>query len=264
MPITELADADGHVIEPGDLWVERLPEGPARRWRRASTATTRASSTSASTASTSRPSTSCTAASGRATCCRTWASPAPWACRSSASSPTDERERYTILDAPALGDGRARAARVQHRAQGVSRAVLFPTFMLAGGTFLPHIAPAVCQVYNDWILDDYCAGSGGRLIPVAALPTIDVDAAVAEVRRVAELGFQVGVHPHQPGAREEVLRPELRPAVAGDRRHRPEARPPSAADVGPGRHVEGLSAAGHHGGVVPRLPDGHDRTRSTT
>src|SRR5262249_36562072 len=25
MPITELADADGHIIEPGDLWVERLP-----------------------------------------------------------------------------------------------------------------------------------------------------------------------------------------------------------------------------------------------
>ena len=24
--IHELADADGHIIEPGDLWVERLPE----------------------------------------------------------------------------------------------------------------------------------------------------------------------------------------------------------------------------------------------
>ena len=25
-PIDQLADADGHIIEPGDLWVERLPE----------------------------------------------------------------------------------------------------------------------------------------------------------------------------------------------------------------------------------------------
>ena len=25
MDITELGDADGHVIEPGDLWLERLP-----------------------------------------------------------------------------------------------------------------------------------------------------------------------------------------------------------------------------------------------
>jgi predicted TIM-barrel fold metal-dependent hydrolase len=47
----------------------------------------------------------------------------------------------------------------------------------------------VCQVYNDWILHDYCGGSGGRLIPVATLPLTEVGAAVAEVRRVAELGF---------------------------------------------------------------------------
>jgi len=47
----------------------------------------------------------------------------------------------------------------------------------------------VCAVYNDWILDDYCGGSGGRLVPVATLPTIDVEAAVAEVHRVAERGF---------------------------------------------------------------------------
>ncbi|TMB50384.1 MAG: hypothetical protein E6J60_11850, partial [Deltaproteobacteria bacterium] len=74
-------------------------------------------------------------------------------------------------------DGRERLAfNTEH---GVSRAILYPTFMLAGGTLLPHLAPAVCAVYNDWILDDYCGGSGGRLVPVATLPTIDVEAAVA-------------------------------------------------------------------------------------
>jgi predicted TIM-barrel fold metal-dependent hydrolase len=61
--------------------------------------------------------------------------------------------------------------------------------MLAGGTLQPHLAAAVCEVYNDWILKDYCGGSGGRLIPVATLPVTDVDAAVAEVRRTAEMGF---------------------------------------------------------------------------
>src|SRR5262249_61259256 len=85
----------------------------------------------------------------------------------------------------------------------VSRPVLYPTYMLAGGTLLPNLAPAVCRVYNDWILDDYCAGSGGRLIPVATLPLTDVDAAVAEVRRVAERGFQAGfVRPNpRPGTK---------------------------------------------------------------
>ena len=61
--------------------------------------------------------------------------------------------------------------------------------MLAGGTLLPNLAPAVCQVYNDWIFNDYCGGSGGRLIPVASLPMTDVSAAVAEIGRVAEMGF---------------------------------------------------------------------------
>src|SRR2546427_12182108 len=71
--------------------------------------------------------------------------------------------------------------------------------MLAGGTLLPHLAPTVCAVYNDWILDDYCGGSGGRLVPVATLPTIDVEAAVAEVHRVAERGFPAGFIRTHPG-----------------------------------------------------------------
>src|SRR5213079_2053693 len=84
-------------------------------------------------------------------------------------------------------DGRARLD--FNLGNGVSRAVLYPTFMLAGGTLLPHVAPAVCAVYNDWMMREYCAGSGGRLIPVATLPLTDVEAAVAEVRRTAEMGF---------------------------------------------------------------------------
>src|SRR5215813_5066291 len=103
---------------------------------------------------------------------------------------SDERERFTILDAPAWAkDGGERLT--FNTENKVGRALLFPTFMLSGGTFLPHLAPAVCQVYNDWMLREYCAGSGGRLIPAAALPTIDVDASVNEVKRAAEAGFQV-------------------------------------------------------------------------
>jgi predicted TIM-barrel fold metal-dependent hydrolase len=49
----------------------------------------------------------------------------------------------------------------------------------------------VCEVYNDWMIREYCAGSGGRLIPAAALPTIDVQASVAEVRRTAAMDVPV-------------------------------------------------------------------------
>src|SRR5262249_26362419 len=103
---------------------------------------------------------------------------------------SDERERFTILDAPRWAvDGRERLA--FNTENKVGRAVLFPTFMLSGGTFLPHLAPAVCAGYNDWMIREYCAGSGGRLIPAAALPTIDVEASVAEVRRTAAMGVPV-------------------------------------------------------------------------
>jgi predicted TIM-barrel fold metal-dependent hydrolase len=189
MAITELADADGHIIEPGDLWVERLPQQlreMAPRFYRDEQGRFHQRIYGIDIANLDvmyggmRPS-DMLQSMGLACAMgmpleRVFAS--------------DERERFTILDAPVWAlDGRERLA--FNTTNNVVRAVLFPTFMLSGGTFLPHLAPAVCQVYNDWILRDYCAGSGGRLIPAAALPTIDVEASVAEVRRTADLGYQV-------------------------------------------------------------------------
>lgn len=45
------------------------------------------------------------------------------------------------------------------------------------------------QAYNDFIVDEWCAGSGGRLIPCGLIPLWDVDLAAAEVRRVAARGI---------------------------------------------------------------------------
>ena len=189
MPITELADADGHIIEPGDLWVDRLPHGlrdMAPRFYRDEEGHFHQCIYGIDIENLEvmyggmRPS-DMLQSMGLACAMgmpleRVFAS--------------DERERFTILDAPRWTmDGRERLAfNTQNK---VGRAVLFPTFMLSGGTFLPHLAPSVCQVYNDWMAHEYCAGSGGRLIPAAALPTIDVDASVAEVRRTAAMGFPV-------------------------------------------------------------------------
>src|SRR5262245_28566402 len=185
--IEHLADADGHIIEPGDLWVERLPEElrpMAPHFYRDDEGTFRSKIYGIDISSLDvmhggmRP--------------KDMLDNMGLACAMGVSLDRvftgPDRERHTILDAPDWAiDGKARLD--FNTRNHVSRAVLFPTFMLAGGTMLPHIGPAVCQVYNDWILNDYCGGSSGRLIPVACLPTIDVDAAVAETRRVAELGI---------------------------------------------------------------------------
>jgi predicted TIM-barrel fold metal-dependent hydrolase len=186
--IHHLADADGHIIEPGDLWVERLPEelrplAPHFYRDPDGVFHSRIYGIEIETLPVMHGGISP----------KDMLDNMGLAC--AMGLPLErvfsgaERQRHTILDAPRWAiDGRERLEfNTRH---GVSRAVLYPTYMLAGGTLLPNIAPAVCRVYNDWIMDDYCAGSGGRLIPVATLPLTDVEAAVAETRRVAERGFQ--------------------------------------------------------------------------
>ena len=188
MTVNELGDADGHIIEPGNLWAERMPKDlrdMAPRWFRDEQGVFHQEiygldiSTLEVMHGGMRPrdmlqNMGLAAAMGQ-DLGRVFSE--------------DERDRYTMLDAPDwTRDGKKRLE--FNLAHGVGRAVLFPTFMLAGGTFQPHVSAAACAVYNDWLQDEYCAGSGGRLIPVAALPIIDVDASVAEVKRCAERGYQ--------------------------------------------------------------------------
>ena len=75
--------------------------------------------------------------------------------------------------------------------EGIDIAVLYPSI----GLFLeavedPNLAEACCRVYNDW-LADYCRRDPRRLIGVAAMPMQNVDAAVRELRRAhAQLGMK--------------------------------------------------------------------------
>jgi predicted TIM-barrel fold metal-dependent hydrolase len=57
------------------------------------------------------------------------------------------------------------------------------------------------QAYNDWMIDEWCAGEGrGRLIPLTMVPLWDAEAAAEEVRRCAAKGsfavtFSENPHP---------------------------------------------------------------------
>jgi predicted TIM-barrel fold metal-dependent hydrolase len=76
-------------------------------------------------------------------------------------------------------------------AEGIDVAVLYPSI----GLFLEAIedrvlADACCRVYNDWLLE-YCEAAPERFVGVAALPMQDVRAAVRELERaVGDLGFR--------------------------------------------------------------------------
>jgi predicted TIM-barrel fold metal-dependent hydrolase len=64
-----------------------------------------------------------------------------------------------------------------------------------------ELAQLCVQAYNDWMIDEWCAGEGrGRLIPLTMVPLWDAEAAAAEVRRCADKGsfavtFSENPHP---------------------------------------------------------------------
>ena len=49
------------------------------------------------------------------------------------------------------------------------------------------VAAANCRAYNDWVFD-FCSASPDRLVPVAHIPTGDVDEAIKEMKRTSALG----------------------------------------------------------------------------
>ena len=70
------------------------------------------------------------------------------------------------------------------------RSLCFPSFpRFAGQLFLQGrdraLALASVRAYNDWMIDEWCGPSGGRLIPLCLVPLWDPVLAAAEVRRNA-------------------------------------------------------------------------------
>jgi predicted TIM-barrel fold metal-dependent hydrolase len=65
----------------------------------------------------------------------------------------------------------------------------------------PELARLCVEAYNDWMIDEWCAGDGkGRLIPLTMIPLWDAELAAAEVRRCADNGsfavaFSENPHP---------------------------------------------------------------------
>ncbi len=84
----------------------------------------------------------------------------------------DMRERVTLLDR-----------------EGMATAILYPTLglMWEAECFDAEIAAAYCRAYNRWIAD-FCRDSGGRLIPIAHLSLGDPAAAAQELERAVKDG----------------------------------------------------------------------------
>ena len=78
-------------------------------------------------------------------------------------------------------------------ADGIDAAFLYPSLgLFAGGIHDPQLAAATCRAYNRW-LADYCKPYPDRLFGVEMLPMQDIDLAIAEMRFAKkELGMRGG------------------------------------------------------------------------
>ena len=76
---------------------------------------------------------------------------------------------------------------------GIETSLCLPTFpRFCGQTFYEakdkELAMLCVRAYNDWMVEEWCGESGGRMLPLCIVPLWDPVAAAAEVRRNAARG----------------------------------------------------------------------------
>jgi predicted TIM-barrel fold metal-dependent hydrolase len=81
---------------------------------------------------------------------------------------------------------------------GIDAEVMFPNKGLSmWATPDAHLAMAQCRVYNEWAWEVF-ARYNHRMSPAAAIATADLEGSIAEVQRVAKLGFRALTLPCKP------------------------------------------------------------------
>jgi predicted TIM-barrel fold metal-dependent hydrolase len=74
-------------------------------------------------------------------------------------------------------------------AEGIDQALFFPSIHLLWGDIDdPEVAAETCRAYNNW-LSDFCRHNPDRLFGMGIVPLQNIDLAVAEARRMKDLGL---------------------------------------------------------------------------
>ena len=99
-----------------------------------------------------------------------------------------------------LGGGPSMSERVAHQEQdGIDGEVIFPNGpgLMIWATTDAEFSQAQCRIWNDWAWET-CAPFRERCHPTAAIATGDLKGAVAEVQRIAKLGYRALTLPNKP------------------------------------------------------------------
>jgi predicted TIM-barrel fold metal-dependent hydrolase len=188
--IPRIISVDDHVVEPPDLWQERLPAKFRDRGPRVVRDTARFSF-EGGVFSFNRG-----AADGQP--CDFWlyddlVYPFP---RLSAAIGFQDLDNVPVTFDEILPGCWKQADRLADMdANHVDASLCFPNVLprFCGQTFHERqdkeLALLCVQAYNDWMIDEWCAGPGaGRLLPLTLVPLWDAELAAAEVRRCADKG----------------------------------------------------------------------------
>lgn len=87
---------------------------------------------------------------------------------------------------------------------GIDASVCYPNMFVrfCGQTFSfakdKELGLACIRAYNNFIHEEWCSGSNGRLVPMGLVPLWDIDLAVAEAQRLTGLGFRSITFPEGP------------------------------------------------------------------
>lgn len=186
--IPPIISVDDHVIEPPDLWKRWLPE----RWRDSGPKVIRAPY-AIDDAGNVTP-----AASGPQTDFWAYEDLRAVIKNGSAAVGLDASEiDYQPVSFAEMRPGfyELKARLEDMDANHIERSLCFPTFpRFCGQTFMEatdkELGMACIVAYNDWMVEEWCGDSGGRLIPLCLIPLWDPAAAAAEVRRNAARGVR--------------------------------------------------------------------------
>jgi predicted TIM-barrel fold metal-dependent hydrolase len=199
-----IISVDDHVVEPPDLWQSRLPEALRARGPRI----VRQKVKLAGGGTGGRSMGWVEAEDGE--WCDVWHYDdlvSPFLMLSAAVGFEDVGFSVTTFDQIRPGSWIQHERLADMTANHVDAAICFPNTLprFCGQAFYEredHDLALLCvQAYNDWMIDEWCAGEGrGRLVPLTMVPLWDPALAAAEVRRCADKGshaitFSENPHP---------------------------------------------------------------------
>ncbi len=193
MEIPKIISVDDHVIEPANVWQDRLPEkfkaeGPRIERRKVKNMQFVGGVFSYDEAS----------ADEDGTWCDWWlVEDLLWPLTRLSAAAGYPRDEVTVspitMDDMRKGCWDQKARLEDMDVNHVEASLSFPSFpRFCGQTFLERkdreLGDLCVKAYNDWMFDEWCAGTNGRLIPLPIIQLWDAHLAAAEVRRNAARG----------------------------------------------------------------------------